>query len=171
MLHKFFTSKKAAVEDWLPTILIIVFLVFFSIFMFYPSQLKAAEKRTISELSLANIESEQFLVDFLSFPSENKGNRDIADLIVLYFSNRDQATMEEVKKASGGFFTGLETERSSWSLVINHKSGNINLESPRFVENPVLRSKFGTKKELSKLDIPTHDPNEKVEVKLFLNTI
>ena len=63
-------SRKAQVEDWLPTILLVLTLVFIILILLVPTSIIKGKGKKILELQSLNIDSDQYLLDFLSSPFE-----------------------------------------------------------------------------------------------------
>jgi len=162
-------NKKAVIEDWLPTILIIVILIFLSIFLLIPSN-KEAQKKEIAKFKLEEIDSHQLLINFLNSPIEINGqNLNTAEVVVLYFAIKDVDIINKVKTNANNVFSSLDTEKSSWFLIFTQNFQDIKLESQRYIDEPTLRSRFGTKKETSEATIPTDIQEENIQVRLFLS--
>lgn len=159
-------NKKAVVEDWLPTILIVVVLIFLSIFLLIPSN-KEAQKKEIAEFKLEEINSHQLLINFLNSPIEINGQKlNTAETIVLYLPIRDPETINKIKTKANNVFSSLDTEKSSWFLEITQNFEDIKIYSQKFTDDPKIRS--SARIETSKATIPTNNQDENIEVKLFL---
>lgn len=168
-------SSKSQAEDWLPTILFVIFIVFLAIFLLLPTQLNKGEKEEILRLQTTIIDSQKLLVDYLSLPLDlDAAEVNIADAITSYSLNQDENTLQKIKDRTYSFFSksGLETAGSSWSLEINNGGkGSVIIESKesesaRKQQSLGLKQIKSQKEEIAKIIIPSQN-FEVTEIRLF----
>lgn len=154
------SSKKSQIEDWLPMVLAIVFILFLSITLLFST--KKAESGEIFEFQSAIIDSQEILLDYVKIPFDMQGTQiSITDAISLYFSNQDDDILKKIKLETQSYFSmRLSSELQQWSLEIASENNRIIINS----KNPV-KPDFD-KKEAAKITIPSPNFNL-IELKLF----
>ena len=168
-------SRKAQVEDWLPIILWVLVMVFLFLIFLVPTSITKEKGKKILELQSLNIDSDQYLLDFLSLPFEFNSNKNmnVADAINYYFFNKDENLLIQIKAKSQGFFskTSLETDDSSWSLEFIHsKKKKFIIDSNKGKSSKNLNF-ITSKVEISKITIPTNNVDEFIDVRMFITTV
>lgn len=155
-------NKRSQLEDLLPLLLLIVILVFLLMFGFITEQTRA--KRTAADVNFQSLskDSTQLLINFLKSPLNDNSN--IADAINNYFLTEDEILKEQISKQALEFFSVnyLETDYSTWSLEIkNPEKEELIIGTERSKRDIISR------KVISKIMIPTYDPNELIGLRLF----
>ena len=156
-------NRKSQVEDWLPLLGIIIFLVVIA--LFYPLHSIAGTKAMNEKINfdVMSKDSAQLLLNYLKIKLGE--NENVADGIVLYSSTKDSNLLNQIKLKAEDFFSksDLNTESSSWSLEIKQYNTN-----PIIVEPEIARTDYILRKEFSKVTIPTYSSNKPIEIKLYL---
>ena len=165
------SNKKSQLEDWFPTILLVGILAI--LFIFLSSSAASNEKKKIQlEFQSFDIDSGQFLLDYLRTPFDDANNGNVADGIRSYFITQDEDLLKQIDAKAQEFFstTDLEASGSSWSLEIQHSSKKNIIIEPKKVkalQNPDVPY---LKKEVSKIFIPGYN-GDLIEITLFYFTI
>ena len=115
-------SRKGQIEDWLPSITLVVFLVFLYFFLILPNT--ANPLQGASALSSLKIDSGMALADYLKSNAELEGfqNPNMADAIGYYFASSDENILAQIKAKTKQLFSGslLESDSASWSIEIKN---------------------------------------------------
>jgi len=158
-------NKKSQVEDWLPMLLLIALLIVVFFITLIPNIQKEKEKKKITEFQSLDIDSDQYLVDFLR--TELEENLNVADTIIVYLKDEEEL-MERVGKKAEKFFlrTGLETDTSSWSLEIKYRNKIITIDSEKVKSTADKRVYYDIRRKVSSTIIPHLDLST-IEIKLF----
>ncbi|MBI2557957.1 hypothetical protein HYW20_01435 [Candidatus Woesearchaeota archaeon] len=155
-------NKKSQVEDWLPLLGIIIFMVI--LLVFYPSHSIAGTKAANNKIDfdVMSKDSDQLLLNYLKIKLDDKN---IADAIVTYQLTKDSALLNQMKSNADNFFSksDLNTESSTWSLEMKPFDENMII-----VEPERARTDYILRKELSRTLIPAYYFNKPIEIKLFL---
>ena len=156
-------NKKSQVEDMLAYLLVV--LVLFSGFLYYfVSNLNKEEKlQQQVKKSILNRDSSDLVLNYLRSPLDSIDGVNIADSLNNYFVNYDSSVLEQIKIKANKFFSksDLETEYSTWSLVVTYNFKELVIESDKPKEG------FIERREISKVDIPTGYTDKVIEVTLF----
>lgn len=159
-------SKKSQIEDWLPLLTMIIFLVLLLLFISLSNINKNKKINERIELSILSKDSNQLLLNYLKSQSfvRNQQNENIADELNYYFMTGDENLLGQINTITNDIFSRshLETDYSSWSLEIKHPDKKeLIIESEKSRESHILR------KEVSKILIPTYYNDKSIEIKLF----
>ena len=157
-------SRKSQVEDWLPLMAIIIFLVFIFLIL---SLLNLNRTTTINEiLKMDTIirDSGQYLINYPNSQiSLNNKNITVAEAISYYAATNDENSLILLKFWADEIFShsSLETDSSSWSLeIVTPATKQVITESEK------ARTRYIARNEISSAILPMPD-KENAEVRLF----
>ena len=192
--------RKSQAEDLFPLLIAIgiALFLFFYLSVGYYSQNDIIKEVVSSQVIIRD--SDQQLINYLKTPvkSDKFPDSDIADLIISYYFNKNDDTLNQLKLSSDEFLSksSLETDYSSWSVNIIYSDKELKIESEKsrkflgsslkttdeqkisdksqgqqvFLGRPNDKPTFVLKKELTKTIIPAYYTGQPIEVKLFIVT-
>ena len=154
-------DKKSQVEDWVPLMFIIVFLVVLFFFVAFTNKSSSATLAEFSGNQIIAKDASQIVLDYLRYSPENKN---AASILSEYFLTKDPQKLHDLKRLTNEFFSksSLETDYSTWSLEFHYGEETIIIETDRANEQ-VLR------KEISRTYIPSYG-KDAIELRLFIVT-
>jgi len=166
-------SRKGQIEDWLPSITLVVFLVFLFFFLILPNT--ANPLQGASAFSSLKIDSGMALADYLKSNAELEGfqNPNMADAIGYYFASSDENILAQIKAKTKQLFSGslLESDSASWSIEIKNakSSREIAIDSEKIEamrKNPG-KAYIKSRDEVADSVIPGSSSNASIEIRLF----
>ena len=162
-------NKRAIVGDLLQVATILIVLTFFYFFLISPASGSDVKSKERFEFESIDIDSEQILVDYLRSPFPELQNSNIADAILIYFTDQDETLLEDITLETNEFLSksDLERSKSSWTLEIDHPiKDDIVIESLQVKSTPQARVFYDLKKEVARTILPV-SKQEPIEIKLF----
>lgn len=159
-------SKKSQFEDLLPLLVTIIFLGVFYLLFLFTNLNGTIEARGKLKLNVIGEDSSQLLLNFLTspFPLGNLPGSSMADAITTYILTEDENLLKQIDAKANEYFSKsiLETDSSSWSMTIKSpEKGDIIVESEKSLNNYITRHM------VSKIMMPSPNPDKPVEVELF----
>ncbi len=156
-------NKISQVEDWIPTLLAIIFLVIVILFWVKIRTDKEAEKEYISQSIREGIDANRNPLEFLQKGTKNEGEN-MADLIVKSYTTNNY---DELDAFARKFFEPLY-EKSSWKIKIilmpddkeKKELGSINMESCKAAKSCVVM-------QVASSYIPLHESGKYLKIAFY----
>ncbi|GEM_PF-2587106 len=157
-------SKKSQVEDWLPYLFLVIFVVIASILIFFGGNGRAIAAKEKSDEFILNMDSSQLLQNFLRTPAIENSLENAADQLNYYFLDDGQNSLNAFSAIAKPFFdkSQLESDYSSWSMTVKYPG-----KKDIFIESEKSRQSQIQRKEISKILVPTPIPENNMEIILF----
>jgi|TARA_Y100000031_G_C8214557_1_gene382694 hypothetical protein len=162
-------KKGFVVEDWLPTLLMIVVLIGVYFILLLPTSAIQNKNKEIATFQTLDIDSDQHLIDFLRLPIDENSN--VADTIQLYFSTKEGDLFVNISDKANEYFpkTKLDTKTTSWSLKFSPSKGDELTLGAKKDTGPKFVTRYNSRLPIAKTAIPTQN-NETVEITLLHHT-
>ncbi|MBS3130995.1 hypothetical protein J4212_01045 [Candidatus Woesearchaeota archaeon] len=158
-------GSKAQIEDWLPLLFIIVFLV---LLMLLFSLLGSSRQRAMQkgfEADKAAIGADTLLTNYALYPlSSQKGEMSIGAAIGLYdiWHNNDQ--LRKIESSTAEFFSKsqLENDNMAWMIAISYPGRN-----DIYIYSEKAANRLAGRSLLSSIKIPASDEKDTITISLL----
>lgn len=161
--HQF--SRKSQAEDLLILIITVIVIIGIILVFSYNNINKTKIKKEKLALEINNQESGQLLINYLRSQLRFKNVEDLAvsEAISTFLSNEDEDLWMAIEQKSNEFFSksSLESDKTSWSLIIAYNNKQFVLQSA------AAKKRLLSIKEMSKISSPHYGSNP-IEIRLFL---
>ena len=154
------STKKAQVEDWLPTVLFLVFILFLGLFLLLPSAANKNEAQL--KLQSTRLDSQKLLIDYLRAPIDINGQKiSMAEAMGSYFLNRDESIMKRIREDTESLFSSAKSQSGLPFLTLELYSQN-----RKVAVYPSNEGRDFDKNQLVTATIPSQN-SDPIEIKLF----